>query len=463
MPDEKDRQAGQDSAQILLDNSSESGSIKDCPRSATGSLQQEVGTGADLADQKHEQGQDNSLEVQQDHAQQLGTGEGITNLEQALAKIQALSLQIQDRDNTILDRDSKLKERDNTILSLESRLESFELGQTCPWGKLFNMDGNSEHVSKVSQDVRKGIRTKCNEKCQASGIIGGTNICAHIWPKHCGAELRSIFGNKYRINGYRNLALFHEDVEKAFDSGKMCFVSEFKESIEAKIIRPKILDKSIGDIRIGNSDVTFNDLERGMIDMNDHVVSGTLLSQHSKHAIHHAYVKDWIKSPDKQDLLQQAEYDSPECAKAQRIVNWLRSQVPVDGSFPAPAPGLPRVLSPPALQARPSRRTCAALSTHCQVREVLDCQVREVLDCQVREVLDCQVKEVLDCQVRVVLDCQVREVLDCQRCHYTGCTGKLKGSVNSRLGCGGGGDGGCAGRRRHRLEPHQRGLRRLER
>ena len=423
MPDEKDRQAGQDSAQILLDNSSESGSIKDCPRSATGSLQQEVGTGADLADQKHEQGQDNSLEVQQDHAQQLGTGEGITNLEQALAKIQALSLQIQDRDNTILDRDSKLKERDNTILSLESRLESFELGQTCPWGKLFNMDGNSEHVSKVSQDVRKGIRTKCNEKCQASGIIGGTNICAHIWPKHCGAELRSIFGNKYRINGYRNLALFHEDVEKAFDSGKMCFVSEFKESIEAKIIRPKILDKSIGDIRIGNSDVTFNDLERGMIDMNDHVVSGTLLSQHSKHAIHHAYVKDWIKSPDKQDLLQQAEYDSPECAKAQRIVNWLRSQVPVDGSFPAPAPSLPRVLSPPALQARPSRRTCAALSTHCQVREVLDCQ----------------------------------------RCHYTGCTGKLNGSVNSRLGCGGGGDGGCAGRRRHRLEPHQRGLRRLER
>ncbi len=94
----------------------------------------------------------------------------------------------------------------------------------------------------------------------------------------------------------------------------------------------KILDASIDECTIGGSSITFNDLEERLLDMAEHVASGTLISHHSKEAIHSAFTKGWIESSEKGRLLTVAHFCSPDCAKAQQVSGWLRRMRTPTGS-----------------------------------------------------------------------------------------------------------------------------------
>ena len=240
------------------------------------------------------------------------------------------------------------------IRELFSKLESHENVQTSPWRMMRNSD-NSAHVANIAAADKKAFKEKCHNTCQVCGIKG-RNICAHIWPKHFENGLKSMFGDKYSIHGESKLALLHQSVEHAFDSGQMCFLQEVLPGSGDKCIVVKVLDESISGTTIAGSTrgstITFKDLERRCFDMSDHVVSGALLSHHSKQAIHHAYVKGWIDSPTKESYLTLANFCSPDCQKSHEVSKWLRSQEAL-GSFLCPLPRQRELAESAWPQARP--------------------------------------------------------------------------------------------------------------
>jgi hypothetical protein len=263
-----------------------------------------------------------------DPANDVGIHDKIKDLEEALARIQALEIA----------NKAQMELKDKEIQSLRSTLESHVSVQNSAWKLLRIDDRTAAPVSNIPRADKRAFKRKCKNTCQGSGIEG-VNICAHIWPKHSEEGLRVMFKGKYSIHGGENLLLLQKPIEHAFDSGRICFVLATLPGTREKYIRIKVLDESIRRDTIGGSELTFHDLEERFLDLTDHVVSGTLLSHHSQKAIDFAYVKKWIGSPEKESLMALAKFNSPDCAKAQQVSEWLRSHTPE---------GSPRILPPPS-------------------------------------------------------------------------------------------------------------------
>ena len=253
-------------------------------------------------------------------------------------KMFLMRIEILEKRNQELQAETQALKAENRELS--SKLESHQNVQTSPWRKIRSCDQRSDPVVNISIADRITFKEKCHDTCQVSGIKGH-NICAHIWPKHFESGMKNMFGDKYGIHGESNLALLHKSVEQAFDSGQICFLLEVLQESGDKCIVVKVLDESISGTTIagsvGGSTMTFKDLERRCFDMSDHVVSGTLLSHHSKQAIHRAFVKGWIDMPTKESYLTLANFCSPDCQIAHEVSKWLRSQEAL-GAFLRPPP-----------------------------------------------------------------------------------------------------------------------------
>ena len=267
-----------------------------------------------------------------DHAANAKDGPDKQNPENSWEIIKAL----QDENQSLkIENQAKSSE----IQSLTGKLESYVHVESSEWRIMRNQSSNSSatrssnsSVSNISRASKRNFRSKCNGTCLISWIEGDT--CAHVIPKHFEAGLRKLFGGKYKIHGEENLLLLQKDVEVAFDSGQICFYLGEELACGENCIKVKILDQSITLKTIGNSKITFKDLEEKFLDMTDHVVSGTLLSHHSKHAIHFAFVMKWIDSPAKANLLALAHFSSPDCVQAQRVSQWLKSSYGTpDGSL----------------------------------------------------------------------------------------------------------------------------------
>jgi hypothetical protein len=270
--------------------------------------------------------QDSASTLQKNQAKEVPTHEEINGLEEALARIQVLEKENQRI--KILEKENQTIKTENH--SLKGRLESYEIVAHGTWTKIRNASPKSSTVRDISKAAKRAFKRKCQNTCQASGAVDASNICAHIWPKHCEEGLKAMFGDKYSIHGPENLALFAKPIEQAFDSGQLCFFLRVLISGD-RCIRIKILDSSILEKKIGDSDMTFKELEDRDLDMTDHVVSGALLSHHSKEAVHYANTQKWINSAEKESYLALAEFCSPDCVKAQQVSAWLRAHTP-DGA-----------------------------------------------------------------------------------------------------------------------------------
>ena len=261
--------------------------------------------------------------LQTNQAKEVPTHKKINGLEEALARIQVL-----EKEQQRIEKENQTIKTENH--SLKGRLESYEIVAHGTWTKIRNASPKSSTVRDISKAAKKAFKLKCKNTCQASGVVDASNICAHIWPKYCEEGLRANFGDKYSIHGAENLALFSEPIEHAFDSGQLCFFLRVLISGD-RCIRIKVLDPSIREKKIGDSDMTFMELEDRFLDMTDHVVSATLLSHHSKEAVHYAKTEKWIDSAQKESYLALAEFCSPDCVKAQQVSAWLRAHTP-DGA-----------------------------------------------------------------------------------------------------------------------------------
>jgi hypothetical protein len=278
-------------------------------------------------------GQDSASTLQSDQAKDDPDGNVCGDQKDPWAIIQAL----QAEKKSLKASQAKLKIENQSLTGI---LESYVNVETSPWKKNRSQISHSSLALDIARAIKRLIKHNCKNIGLLSGIEG-LNICAHILPKHFAAGLEKLFGGKYKIHGTENLLLLQKDIEQAFDSGQFCFCLGVLVSGE-RCIKAKILDQSIAQMTIGDSEITFEDLEERFLDMTDHIVSGTLLSHHSKQAIHFAFVMKWIDSAEKESLLALAHFSSPDCVQAQQVSQWLKScRDTQDGSLSF-APNPPR-------------------------------------------------------------------------------------------------------------------------
>jgi hypothetical protein len=258
----------------------------------------------------------------------------LVSKESLLEEVRRLTNEMQEIWRRQKNNEEEIWRRGEVIQELSSKLESYESNETSPYKKIFNegSEAKSITVPGVSRGDKREFKEECKYTCQVSGIQGknkSTELhCAHIWPKHAHEQLISIYGEKYSINGTENLSLFHADVEKEFDSGRICFLLCLSPQSDQhpECIRMYILDPKIRDQRIGETEITFSDLNGQLLDMTCHLVSGTLLANHAKKAIHYAFVKKWITPAEKESLLTMARFSSPDCVRSKEISHWLSLQ-----------------------------------------------------------------------------------------------------------------------------------------
>ena len=261
----------------------------------------------------------------------------IRALEQQLQQFQSEFQQFQCQFQQLQVQNESEKEKNEQlqkyVQSLESKLESHEVVQNGPWSKMFH-DPTESKSSPTPKSAKKALKKICQKKCQGTGTKRET-ICAHVWPNHAWKKLKEMFNDEYNIHGEENLLLLCKDVEREFDAGRICLVLGVLQNGD-KYFKVKVLNKDTGKTRIGTSSITFNDLENSFFDMANNRVSGTLLSCHSKQAIHYAFTKGWIEAPEKESLLAMADFCSPDCVKAQQVSAWLKSNSQ-EGSFSHPS------------------------------------------------------------------------------------------------------------------------------